>query len=347
MPTTSSVTPPRAILFGVGPLGQRIAASIISRGSPKIVGAIDLAHHGKDLGQVAGVGRNVGIQISSSMHEVLDRTPADIVIHATSSRFENVFPQLEACLTRGLHVVTSCEELSYPYFRFPELSKKLDQLAQSNAATVFATGINPGFLMDKLPMVLTAICSEVNRIVVTRMMYSGTRRGSFQKKIGTGMSPDEFAAKIKTGEITGHVGLIESAAAIADALGWTVDDICEHPVEPVIAGRRVETWIDAKHSEQFTVVEKGQVAGLRSVAEALKDRKAVIRLEFVSHATLDSSYDSILVEGNPTFRQKIEPCIDGDVGTVSMMINAVPRVLNGRRGLLTAKDINPPVLAHQ
>lgn len=109
-----------------------------------------------------------------------------------------------------MNVVSTCEELSFPWKRHPELTQKLDNLAKEHGKTVVGTGINPGFLMDMLPLILTSPCLMVQSVKVKRMMNSAKRRVPFQVKVGTGLAQEEFKGKIENKIITGHVGLLES-----------------------------------------------------------------------------------------------------------------------------------------
>ena len=135
--------------------------------------------------------------IQSDLKKVLSKERIDVVIIATSSSFEKIIPTIKLAVNSGSNVISICEELSYPFQYFPKLSDKLNQLAMSNGVTVVGTGINPGFLMDLLPIVITAPCQSVESIKVTRMMNSAKRREPFQRKIGTGMTLEEFNKKQK------------------------------------------------------------------------------------------------------------------------------------------------------
>jgi hypothetical protein len=210
----------------------------------------------------------------------------------------------------------------------------LDAAAKKHCVTVLGTGINPGYLMDTLPIVLSAPCTEVRRVRVRRVMYSGNRRASFQKKIGTGLSQEEFKRLIDEGKITGHVGLVESAAMLSSALGLKIDEIREPPPEPVVSDREVVTT--------YTTVKPGQVAGLRSVAIGLRGGREVVSLEFVAHANVKRPYDAVSIDGEPPVRERIEGGIHGDAGTVGMVFNAIPKVLNSPPGLVTMVDLPLP-----
>jgi 4-hydroxy-tetrahydrodipicolinate reductase len=248
------------------------------------------------------------------------------MVHATASFLRQVYPQIAKALERGVNVVSTCEELVYPFATEPELARKLDELAKENGVSVLGTGINPGFLMDTLVITLTSVCQEIERIMVTRTINAATRRGPFQKKIGVGLSVKEFGNSIEGKIITGHVGLKESIFMIGDALGWKLDRIEVDPVEPVAAKAH------------------GKVAGLKQCARGLKDGKEVISLDFQAYMDAEE-YDSITIEGVPNIYMKIAPCIHGDIGTVAMIVNSIPKVINAQPGLVTMKDLPIPSAA--
>ncbi|MEM3580724.1 MAG: hypothetical protein QXH40_06700 [Candidatus Bathyarchaeia archaeon] len=329
----------KVVLYGVGAVGSLIARALLEKKGVKIVGAIDVAKDkvGKDLGEILGLNRDLGITVSSDVDTTLSKTKPDIAIHATSSYLKDTYPQIASIIKHGVNVVSTCEELSYPYYSEPKIAKELDKLAKKHDVTVLGTGINPGFLMDTLVITLTAACQKIEKIEAVRVMNAATRRLPFQKKIGAGLTVEEFKQKIAKGEITGHVGLEQSVAMIADALAWELDEIKAEPVEPVIAKEPVES--------DFIRVETGKVAGSRQTAKGIMKGKEVIVLDFQAYIGAKEEYDAITIRGVPTIKQKIQPCVHGDAGTVAVIVNSIPKVLKAPAGLLTMKDLPVPSAA--
>lgn len=322
----------RVILYGVGEIGGSIAKNLLKRKGYRIVGAIEIRKDivGRDLGDVLGLGKGLGVEVSDKSDETLQHLEADIVLLTTGSYLNHTYPQIIQCLKSSLNVISTCEELSYPWIKYPEISSKIDKYAKDNDATVLGTGINPGFLMDTLPIILTSPCLSIQSIKVKRVMYSGNRRIPYQKKIGSGLSKDEFEAKIKSKEITGHVGLFESTALIASTLGWNLDEITEIPPEPILAEKELRT--------SYINIKPRYVAGLKCSAYGTTSGKKVIELEFVSHAGVNEPYDEVLIDGEPSIRERIIGGVHGDTGTTAMIINMIPKVISARPGLLTMKD---------
>jgi 4-hydroxy-tetrahydrodipicolinate reductase len=276
----------------------------------------------------------LGILIEKKPDDLLSSVEADAVVLTTTSHLESVAPQITQCMEAGLNVISTCEELSFPWKRHPELTQKLDNLAKDHGVTVVGTGINPGFLMDMLPLVLTAPCLNVKLVKVTRMMNSAKRRVPFQAKVGTGMTQDEFREKIENKIITGHVGLLESINMIAAGLGWELDDAVELPPEPVIGEKEIKTALGE--------VKPGDVIGLTSVAFGKKDGEEVIALKFCANAAVEEEYDEIIIEGEPNLRQRIIGGVHGDIGTVAVTINSIPRTIEAPPGVIVMKDLPSP-----
>ncbi|MEM4700542.1 MAG: dihydrodipicolinate reductase, partial [Candidatus Bathyarchaeia archaeon] len=291
----------KVVSYGVGAVGSLIAKTLLEKSGVKVVGAIDVAKDkvGRDLGEFLGL-KKLGITISNDTDTVLSKTKPDIVVHATSSYLKDTYSQIASIVKHGVDVISTCEELSYPYHSEPKLAKELDELAKKHGATVVGTGINPGFLMDTLVITLTAVCQKIEKIEAVRVMNAATRRLPFQRKIGAGLTVEEFRQKIEGGEITGHVGLEQSIAMIADALAWKLDGIRAEPVEPVIAKQPVKS--------DFITVETGKVAGLRQRAKGIVKGREVIVLDFQAYIGAEEEYDAITITGVPTIRQKIQPC---------------------------------------
>lgn len=327
----------RAVSYGIGVIGQRLANHILSKKGIEIVGAIDIdkSKVGRDLGEILGRGK-LGVIVSNDVHKVLTSTKPEIVLHTTSSYLKDTYDQFVGILENGVDCISTCEELSYPYDteEGKAYATKLDELAKRKKATLLGTGINPGFLMDTLPITLTGACTRVESIYVTRQMDAATRRVPFQKKIGAGLTVEEFKEMIRDHKITGHVGLEQSIKMITDALGWELERIKVDPPEPVTLDRDV--------SSEAIKVPKGYNAGTRQKAYGIEGGKALITLDFRAYIGAGEEFDSVVIEGEPKINQKISPCVHGDYGTIAIVANMIPHVINSEPGFKTMKDLPIP-----
>jgi 4-hydroxy-tetrahydrodipicolinate reductase len=321
----------RAIQYGIGPIGASIVKLLREKEAVDIVGAIDTdpAKVGRDLGEVVGASDAPwGIKISGDARGVLDQS-ADVVMHTTSSSLPKVMDQLLACLDVGSCVVSTCEELSYPYRTYPELSAKLDKAAKDSGVALVGTGVNPGFVMDKLVITLAAVSQRIEHAKALRIVDAGKRRLPLQKKIGAGMSVEEFRAKVKEGIIK-HVGLPESVAMVADSLGLRVDEITES-IEPKVAGERVQT--------EFLTVEAGQAAGVHQIARGLSEGQELIYMELQMYVGAKDPADTVELQGHPNISLVIPGGSHGDIATASVAANSIPAILEAQSGLRTSRDL--------
>ena len=275
----------RAVQYGCGPIGRSIVKLASHQPGIEFVGAIDTndALVGKDLGAVAGLDNELGVTISSSAQEVLCDTNPNLVFLCTVSCARLIRPQVERCLQAGANVISTCEELSFPYNTMPALATELDNMAKAHYCTLLATGVNPGFLMDIWPLVMTGVCQQIDMIKVIRIQDASPRRIPFQRKIGAGCTLEEFNKKVKSGTIR-HVGLAESMAMIACGLGWELDHISEC-IRPIIAEQDVHT--------KSGIVEAGQVAGVRQVTKGIMTNNKEIILEFEAAVGAPKSHDAV------------------------------------------------------
>jgi 2,4-diaminopentanoate dehydrogenase len=321
----------RAIQYGIGPIGASILKLMREKEAIEIIGAIDTdpAKVGKDLGEVIGAADAPwGIKVSGDATGILEQS-ADVVMHTTSSSLPKVMDQLLAAMEAGSCVVSTCEELSYPYRTHPELATQLDKSAKDNGVALVGTGVNPGFVMDKMVITLAAVSQRIDHAKALRIVDAGKRRLPLQKKIGAGLSVEEFRAKVKEGTIK-HVGLPESVAMVADSLGLRVDQITES-IEPKVATERVQT--------EFLTVEPGQAAGVHQIARGLSEGKELIYMELQMYVGAKDPADTVELTGHPNISLVIPGGSHGDIATASVAVNTIPSILEAPSGLRTSRDL--------
>lgn len=321
----------RAVQYGCGPIGCSVAKLASQRRDIELVGAIDIDKDkvGKDLGEVVGLDKPLGVTISDDTDAVLSQTKPDIVLHTTSSWLKKVSEQLAGIIRAGINIVSTTEELSFPWRKEPGLAAEIDKLAKEHKVTVLATGINPGFLMDTWPLAMTAVCQEVKQVRVARIQDASPRRLPFQKKIGAGCTLEEFKKLVDTGTLR-HVGLAESIAMIAAGLGWELDDIRDE-IEPIVAESEVRS--------QYLTVKPGQAAGVKQIGRGFSGGREVITLDFQAYLGAKESYDAVYITGTPNMEVVIKGGTHGDIATAAMVVNATRRVVEAPPGLVTMKDM--------
>ncbi len=322
----------KVVQIGLGPLGQKIPKYIADRQGVQLVGAVDVnpAIQGLDLGTHCGLDP-MNMTIKPSLGECLKEVKADAVILTTVSTMEKITPQVEEIVGYGLPIVSTCEELIYPWETSPTLAARIDAAAKEKNVAVLGTGVNPGFLMDALPAFLTAVCQQVESVRVSRVQNAAFRRIPFQKKIGAGLNLEEFESLKKTGTLR-HVGLTESVQLIAGCMGWKLTKT-EDIITPVIAEKEIKT--DAM------VIPAGFAAGVQQIGKGWVGDDEKITLHFRAAVGEPESFDRVEIQGEPNISSTIKDGVNGDVATCAIVLNALKQILRVQPGLRTMADIPP------
>jgi 4-hydroxy-tetrahydrodipicolinate reductase len=324
----------RALVYGLGPIGVMVARQLATRDGFRIVAAVDIdpAKVGRDVAEIAELGRPLRVKVDPDARRALRKSRPDIAVLCTSSSVRAVMPQIELILKAKVPIVTTTEELSYPVKRNAPLARRIDALAKKAKVAVLSTGVNPGFVMDALPITLTVACERVESVAVTRIQDARSRRLPFQQKIGAGLSNEQFAREVERGSIR-HVGLAESISMIAAALGWQLDRITDE-VKPKMA--------DATVASEFLAVDPGYASGIIQDGVGYRHGTPVITMHMEAYLGAPESYDEVNVRGVPNLTLRIPGGVPGDIATASIVVNSIPKVLSARPGLQTMKDLQVP-----
>ncbi len=328
----------KVVLWGMGSMGSGMGKYLIDKEGVEIVGAIANRESkaGKDVGQFFGIDKEVGVKITNDPMSVITED-VDVVLQATSSFVEDVYPQIEEIVKRKVNVISIAEEMAYPMVGSKELSEKIDKLAKENGVSVLGTGINPGFVLDLLIIALSGACAKVDKIEAARINDLSPFGPTVMRTQGVGTTVEEFEKGIKDGSIVGHIGFLESINMIADRLGIDLDKI-EQTREPIVS----ETHRETEHVK----VEPGMVAGCRHIARGYSDGKEVILLEHPQqiHPGKEGTEtgDYIKIKGIPDINMSIQPEIPGGIGTMAVAINMIPVIVGAKAGLVTMKDLPVP-----
>ena len=316
----------RVVFFGLGEIGTRALRMALGCRGISVVGAIDTNQElvGKDLGTIAGLSRATGVAVSDNAVDVLIQSCPDAVIHTTNSLIEEVKPQISTVISAGVNCISSAEEMFHPrpdtYDHFMELHEE----ALAKNVSILGTGVNPGYVMDSLPLFLAKVCEAVHSVKVERIVDASTRRFPLQRKVGMGLHPDEFIDLVKRNKM-GHRGLIESMYSLAHGFGWNLDRVDEE-VEPVLAQSRIET--------EFFTVEPGMTMGMKHRGYGMQNGKRVISLDLQMYVKPEQVYDRIVMDGVPSIDTTLKGGVPGDSATASILIHSVPSVMECKPGFI-------------
>ncbi len=326
----ASAGPVPVVVMGLGVIGQEIARAAQLSPEVELIGAIDANPQlvGRSLSDILGVS-GPKAKVSGSLEAAVGRRKGVVLLHATNSRLAQVMDQLLAAIHLGLPVVSTCEELAFPFLKYPELAEKLDEAAERAGVAVLGTGVNPGFVMDRLVATAGQVCGPVRHATVTRVVDARARREALQRKVGAGLSEEEFFALVDKEQL-GHVGLVESAALCALGLGMDCDDF-EEEIVPVFAEEDI--------TGGAFPVKKGRVAGIFQSAVGLEEGQERVRLELTIAVGADNPGDRIEIEAEPKIILEIRGGVPGDRAAAHTLVNAAPRVTAAEAGLLTVLEL--------
>ncbi|MBQ7394198.1 MAG: hypothetical protein IKD46_01805 [Lentisphaeria bacterium] len=298
-------------LIGFGQIGQMLFRKWSALPQIRVIAVTDPAYAGQDACKIAGAaGEEMIIQPEL-------KTPAEVAVIATSSYPEDVLPLIQKCVALDMSVVTTCEELFYD--RCDEV-RRIAKDAEMRGIAVLAGGINPGYLMDFLPAILSGASMNVRSVTVERYQDASNRRTQFQRKIGAGLTMPEFEAAVNAGTLR-HAGLMQSMKFLADVFGWEL----------------------ASMTEEFSpVTDDGiHIRGVRQLGSGkLADGREVITLDFLAAVGEPEPRDRIVIDGDPRLESCIKGGLNGDAGTCAVMTSLVRRVAAcGQSGFLTMRDL--------
>ncbi len=331
----------KVVIWGFGAMGSGMAKMLLKKKGVEIVGVCDMSPSkiGKSIFEVLGVEREgrSEVIINGNIEEVLTEKCCDVCLCATDSFTKNAFPKLKYALERKVNVISTAEEMAYPYAQSPELAKELDNIAKENGVTVLGTGINPGLIMDLLVVCLTGCMIDVEHIEAKRVNSLSPFGPAVMEEQGVGLTVEAFEKGVADGTLAGHVGFPESIQMIAKAIGWDVSKI-KQQMKPIV------TSVDRK--SPFGFAKAGDVAGVNMTGQGYVDGDVKIDMIHPQQIEpeMEGTYtgDYITIKGTPEVNMSIKPEVEGGLGTIAMCVNMIPHVINSDSGLKTMIDLPVP-----
>lgn len=314
------------VIMGLGTAGQAIARAAALRDDLEIVAAVDRdpALDGRTLDSLLGTPAPE-VRIGGDLGKALALARGGVLLHAaTTGRLDDALPDVRAAVRAGLHVVSTCSELAYPELDREEDAEALHRLCEQKGVAVVATGVNPGFSLDRLPALLAHTVGPIRHVRAQRVVDLARARDTLRREAGIGLSEEAFDAALERGEL-GHLGLAQSAALVAEScIGVDQYEVDEELV-PLLA-------------DEDGAVRRGEVAGLQQIARVFAEDREVVRLELTLQAGAQDPRDEVELDADPPVRLVVPGGIPGESGTANAVVNAIPAVVE-RQGLLTVLDL--------
>ena len=331
----------KVAIWGFGAMGSGMAKALLNKKGVEIVGVCDLHPDrvDREMHEVLGLNRGdrAPVYINGNIDEVLKEKSCDVCLCATDSFVKKAFPRLKLVLEKKINVVSTAEEMAYPKAQEPKLAEELNRIAKENNVTILGTGINPGLMMDLLAVCISGAMTDLESVECRRVNSLSPFGPTVMEEQGVGMKVATFMEKVENGTMAGHVGFAESIGMIAEAVGWEVDKF-EQQMEPIV------TSIDRTSPYGFAAA--GDVAGVNMTGQGFVDGE--LKLNMIHPQQIEPEMegthtgDYIVLKGTPNVNMSITPEIDGGIGTIAMVVNMIPHVINARPGLKTMLDLPVP-----
>lgn len=329
----------RLLVLGTGQMGSGIARLIFEKKGLRLIGsyARRKERQGLDIGHAIGLKHELGIHVGTDLSVLLQQTRPHVAIQATCSTLEDAEEEIVTLVRHGVNVISIAEEMAFPACRSPRKTEELKALTLERGVSILGTGINPGFVLDLLVIVMTGVCTDIQSIIASRVNDLAPYGPSVLSSQGVGQTPEMFRKGVEDGTVVGHIGFPESIHMIAHALGWDIERIEEHR-EPIVSKVQRQT--------PFVNVEPGQVAGCFHTAIAYRHGQAVVTLSHPQqiHPQLEGveTGDSIEIIGTPNVRLSGSPEIPGGLGTCAIAVNMIPHILRAAPGVYSMADLPVP-----
>ena len=331
----------KVAIWGFGAMGSGIAKVLLNKKGVDIVGVCDIhpARVGKSIFELLGVerGDRADVTVNPEIKEVVHDGNCDICVLATDSFTRKAFDKIKYIVSQKVNVVATAEEMSYPKAQEPELAAEMDRLAKENGVSILGTGINPGLMMDLLAVCLSGCMTDVEKVTCRRVNSLSPFGPAVMEEQGVGLTVEAFMKGVEDGTLAGHVGFAESVGMISEALGWKVEKF-EQQMKPIV------TSVDRKSPYGFA--KAGDVAGVNMTGQGYVDGK--VKIDMIHPQQIEPEMegthtgDYIVLEGTPKVNMSIQPEVDGGIGTIAMVVNMIPHVINARPGLKTMLDLPVP-----
>ena len=330
----------KVIIWGLGAMGRGMAEMLLDKKGIEITGVIDMGTMlGKSMFDFLDKDNPYDHDIIiGTAEEVITEKAADVVLLCTDSHTRNAFPRIKTILENKMNVITTAEEMAFPQAKEPELAAEMDRIAKANGVSVLGTGINPGLIMDLLVVTLTGACETVDFVEAKRVNNLSPFGPTVMKEQGVGITMDEYEELSSAGKLAGHVGFDESINMIADALGWKLSEPVKQSMSPIISK------VDRK--APYAEVKAGNMAGVDMRGEGKVDD--VVKINMIHPQQVEPQLegvdtgDYINIKGTPDINMAITPEIPGGIGTIAMVVNMIPQIINARPGLQTMLDLPVP-----
>jgi hypothetical protein len=336
----------RVVQWATGGVGVAAIKGVLEHPELELVGCWvhSEAKSGKDVGELLGDGAvELGVTATNDVGAIL-ALDADAVIYAPLMPNPD---EVAALLKSGKNVVTPVGW----FYPGEKEGTPLREAALEGNVTLHGTGIAPGGISDKFPLMMSIMSTGLTFIRAEEFSDLRTYEAPdvLRYVMGFGDTPEKALTGPMQKLLDG--GFIQSVKMIVDKAGFNID--------PKIRARQEIAVATAPIDSPMGAIEPGQVAARKFHWEALVGDEVVVRVTvnwFMGEENLDPAWNfgpagqryEIEVKGNPDitvsfkgFQSEFgdEPPESGIVATAAHCVNSVPAVCAAEPGIVTYLDL--------
>jgi len=343
----------RVVVWGTGNVGRPAIRAVAAHCELELAGVIvsSPAKVGRDAGELAGISP-LGVKATDDWKSLL-KTHIDAVVYTANAelRAEAAFGELLACLGMGVNVVsTAFYPLLYPPSGIKQVNELIQGACTKGNSSVFVSGIDPGWAMDILPVLLSGVVSDIREIrsreIFNYALYDQPQ--VVREVIGFGKPMAELPRMLNESSLrTVWAPMVQ---IVADALQYPLDSI-----ETLVERRPLEKTIDVPGMGTF---EKGTQGAFRFEVRGMKNGVARIVVEHITRIDDDCASDwayppegrgchQVVISGNPDLTVTLHghdsvepgPAGGGNATAANRIVNAIPFVCAANAGMISPLDL--------
>lgn len=323
----------KIVQYGCGKMSKYTLRYAYEHGAQIVGGIGHGASVGQDIGDWAELGVKTGVIISDNAEKVLDECDADVAIITTRSFIGDIYEAIEQCVTRGINVITTCEEAIYPWTTSAAMINKLDALAKENGCTITGSGMQDIFWINMVALALAG----ANKVVKVKGAYSynvDEYGMALAKAHGVDLTKEEFEAKIAHPSVFEASYAFNAVEALAHKLHLTITEIKQEHV-PCILNH------DIYSSTMGKTIEAGRVIGMSAVVTAKTLQGITIQEETIGkvYDKGDGDMCDWMIEGEPDIEYHVvKP--NTVAHTCATIINRIPSLINAPAGYVPCDELD-------
>jgi len=341
----NSKSPLRIVQWTTGKVAGESIKAILERPNLELVGvyAYSPEKSGQDVGDLIQLGRKLGIKATHDIGELIALNPDCVVYMPLHPNVEH----LEQLLRAGINIVSTASFMTGRSYG-EEARSRLEQAAQAGNASLFGSGINPGWV-DNLTVAASGLCKEVDQVRIVESFNIGLWAGDAnQDALGWGRPKGDPNHAKDVEEATGPFA--DAVEAIAILFDYTLDEVrCD--VEFAYATQELDV--------PGRTVPQGTVAGIMAKWLGISNGLPVIEatVQWVVGDDITPAWDIAMaylieINGTPKINMRVEVLPDltlpmeelmviGFMFPATPVVNAIPSVVNARAGIVTYADLKP------